>query len=332
VSFEIAEDQDSVALLTMPASLVAGPQPTWRMAQGGISPELLPPGRYVARARVERDGRLEAVLVRPFYLDATSVTAEPRPPSGLRIGSVPPFEPESVLAPAVLRSMLDLAEKSAPQMKSAMAEARAGRYSIGALEALTAGDQTTAAFLKGLEWYTKGDLDQAATQLALAAGPRREFYPAAFYLGAAFAAGGKDQEAAGTWQLALGAEARPAVAYLLLADARLREGQVDAVIDVLRAAHQRTPGDHEISKRLAMAYLLTAKYAEAIPVLDAYLARHPTDQEAVFAAVFAQYQVSARERLTLSAEQLTKLGRYVRAYKGAEAPLLAKYLEVMRRR
>jgi VWFA-related protein len=332
VSFEIADDQDSPTLLTVPASLAAGPRPEWRMAHGGISPDLLPPGRYVARARVERDGRLEAVLVRPFYLDATSVTAEPRPIRGLRIGSVPSFDPESVLAPAVLRSMLDLAEKSAPAMKSAMAEARAGRYGIGALEALTAGDQTTAAFLKGLDWYTKGDLNQAATQFALAAGPRREFYPAAFYLGAAFAAGGKDQEAAGTWQLALGSEPRPALAYRLLADARLREGQIDAVIDVLRAAHERTPGDDELSKRLAMAYLLTAKYSEAIPVLDAYLARHPADQETLFAAIFAQYQVSVRDNLTLPAAQLTKLGRYVRAYKGPEAPLLSKYVEVMRRR
>ena len=40
--------------------------------------------------------------------------------------------------------------------------------------------------------------------LALAAGPRREFFPAAFYLGAAFAAAGRDRDAAGIWQLPLG--------------------------------------------------------------------------------------------------------------------------------
>ena len=52
---------------------------------------------------------------------------------------------------------------------------------------------------------------------------------------------------------------------------------------------------------------------------------------ALFAAVFAQYHVATREKLAVSAADQAKLGRYVRAYKGPYQPLLAKYLEIIRR-
>jgi VWFA-related protein len=43
-----------------------------------------------------------------------------------------------------------------------------------------------------------------------------------------------DQDAAGTWQLALGKEPRPALAYVLAADARLRQRQPQSAIDILK--------------------------------------------------------------------------------------------------
>jgi hypothetical protein len=228
--------------------------------------------------------------------------------------------------------MLDAVEKNSPVLKDAMVEARAGRYGTAAIEALTAGDQTAAAFLKGLDWYAKGQLNEAATQLALAAGPRREYYPAAFYLGATFAAAGRDRDAAGIWQLAFGNDPRLSLAYQMFADARLRDGQPASVIDVLAPAHQRNPMDDEIAMRLVMAYLVTARYNEVRPVLDSYLTRHANDQDALFAAVYSNYQVVTREKLALSAADRTKLARYVKAYQGPRQALLAKYLDVMRAR
>jgi VWFA-related protein len=341
VMFEIAADADAPALLSNTALLVVGAQPTWRTAQTVMSPDLLPPGRYVARARVLRDGKTAGVLTRPFLLErpgapTTAVAGEPAPAlppaPGLVIGGVSAFDPASVLAGDTLAGMLDLVEKRAPALKDAMVAARAGRYSSAAVEALTAGDQDVAAFLKGLEWYTKGELDQAATQLQIAAGPRRDFFPAAFYLGASFAAAGRDRDAAAVWQMAIGAEARPLLAYLLFADARFRDGQPDSVIDVLAPAHRRDPANDEISKRLAMAYLMTAKYVEALPVLHEYLARRATDQEALFAAVFAQYQLASREGIRPSVADEATIAGYVRAYRGPSQELLQKYLEVIRAR
>lgn len=329
VSFEIADDQDSPALLTVPAEVIAGDEPTQRIAHGVLSPVLLPAGRYVARARVLRDGNVAGVLVRPFILDTpaeTSVAAQ----SPFMPGTIPEFDPRVALTRQMVGSLLDSVEQRSPDLKGPLVEARAGRYGTAAIEALLAGDQAAAAFFKGLDWYAKGQLSRAATQLELAAGPRREFFAASFYLGAVFAAAGRDRDAAGVWQMAIGDEPRPQLAYTLLADARLRDGQPASVIDVLKPAYERTPGDDEIGRRLMSAYLMTGRYEEALPVLDGYLSRNPTDHGAMFAAVFAQYQVATRERLVLPADDVAKLAGYVRAYDGPYKALLTKYLQIIR--
>ena len=69
VTFEIADNQDSPALASLPAQLATGRQPTWRVATGVMAAQALPPGRYVARAQITRDGKAVGVLVRPFVLE-----------------------------------------------------------------------------------------------------------------------------------------------------------------------------------------------------------------------------------------------------------------------
>ena len=243
------------------------------MAQGYIGAEPLPAGRYVARARIVRGDKVVALLTRPFILE-TAAAAKGGPmliPSAFARTAA--FDRGTVLQPSLVTSFLDTVAARGPALKGAVAEARAGRYGAAALEALSAGDQQVAAFLKGLDLYGKGQLDQAATQLSIAAGPRREFYPAAFVLGACFAAGGKDRDAAGIWQLSLGTESRPPIAYQLLADARLRGGQPEAVAAILKPAYAQMPTDDDISRRLVSAYLLTGSYADALPVLESYKIR-----------------------------------------------------------
>jgi tetratricopeptide (TPR) repeat protein len=296
-----------------------------------LSPALLPAGRYVARVRVLRDGNIAGLLARPFILDVPDETAENASPPFTR-GTIATFDSQVALEPAILGYLIDSVEKQFPGMNGPLAEARAGRYGTAAIEALLGGDQAPAAFFKGLDWYSKGQLSQAATQLELAAGPRREFFAAAFYLGAVFATAGRDRDAAGVWQIALGDEPRPAFAYTLLADARLRDGQPGSVIDVLKPAYDRMPDDAEIGQRLMSAYLMTGQYEEALPVLESHLSQNPTDQLALFAAVFAQYQVAMRERLVLPEAVVAKLAEYVRAYDGPYEALLTKYLQTMRGR
>lgn len=331
VTFEIAEGQESAALLTVRGQLQARSQPSARAVQAIVDARALPAGRYVMRARITRDGSPVGLLARPFVLDArpAAVVAGVPVPQVPRAFVDPRFDRAVALAPALTRELFDSIEKRAPAMKGAIAEARAGRYGAGALEALSEGDQAVAAFLRGLDLYTRGQLDQAAGQLAIAAGPRREFFPAAFFLGAAFAEAGKDRDAAAVWQLGIGEETRPSIAYTLFADARFRDNQPQSVIDVLQPAFARLPQDEAIARRLADAYLMTGKHAEAVPVLDALLARRPDDQDLLFAAIVAQYEVTMKAGVGLSSLERAKLTRYERAYRGPQKALAAKYLETM---
>jgi VWFA-related protein len=336
VTFEIADNLDAPALTSQPVQLVPGKQPTWRIASGVMPAQALPPGRYVARAQIKRDGRAVGVLVRPFVLEraAGARTVAPTAVTAASLSfasSLPKFDAAGTMTGDLLTQLLAITEKRSATLKDAMVEARAGRYGTAALEALTAGDQTAAAFFRGVDLFGKGQLDQAATQLQLAAGPRRDFFPAAFYLGAIYASVGRDRDAAGVWQMALGTEPRPPAIYTMVADARLRDGQPGAAIEILKPAYERDPANDEIGKRLAMAYAMTGKFAEALPVADKYLERHATDQDMLLAAITAQYELF-RGGQVLSNVDRAKMRKYSIAYKGADRVLLDKYITTMEAR
>ena len=74
-----------------------------------------------------------------------------------------------------------------------------------------------------------------------------------------------------------------------------------------------------------MAYSMTGRHADALPVLDNYLTRNPTDQEMLFAAIVAQYEV-ARGGQPLSNIDRAKLRKYSAAYRGSNQALVEKYL------
>lgn len=330
VALEIAADQDSPSLAKVEAPPSPGTQPGWRVASGIVDARALPPGRYVARATVERDGKMVGVLARPFVLEpgeqARATPAVVVPSAALIVSSVPRFD--AAVLDTLLGSMLDMVERRSPNLKAAMAEARAGRFGPAALEALGAGDQEAAAFLRGVDLFAKGQLDRAAVQLQIAAGPRREFFPAALYLGATFAAAGRDRDAAGVWQLALGSQPRAAAVHIMAAEARLRAEQPDAAVDILKPAYERDPADDEVARRLAMALVVAGRFAEAVPVLDAHLARRGDDQELLYAAVAANYELVRAGRV-LSNEERAKLRGYVAAYRGPQRALAEKYLDTI---
>src|SRR2546430_9007303 len=73
------------------------------------------------------------------------------------------------------------------------------------MEALkgTSDDQPGAVFLGGLALLEKGELEPAAAKFRTALKLDSEFLPAAFYLGACYAAGGRGRGAAGAWPTSL---------------------------------------------------------------------------------------------------------------------------------
>ena len=75
VVFEIGEGEESPALVTIPGDMGPGPREPWRIARGRIE-TVLAPGRYVARARVLRDGVTAATVARPFVLGRAGAPPE----------------------------------------------------------------------------------------------------------------------------------------------------------------------------------------------------------------------------------------------------------------
>jgi VWFA-related protein len=336
IVFDIAEENGGPPLATFPARLTPGTQPAARLATGVIGARALPPGRYLARAQIMRDGKAVGSLARPFVLERAAGAAEIAPAAVTAAAvsfasTLPKFTRETSLRPDVLGSILDMVEKRSADLKDAMVEARAGRYGSAAVEALSAGDQETAAFLRGLDLFTKGQLEQAAQQLDIASGPRRQFFPAAFYLGAIFAEVGRDRDAAGVWQIALGSEPRPAAVYAMVADARLRDGQPGSAIDILKPAYDRNPANDDVAKRLGLAYVMTGRWTDALPVLDSYLSRNAADQDLLLASITAHYE-AARGGVLFSNADHAKLRKYAAAYRGPQAVLVDKYLETIQSR
>src|SRR5205085_5038393 len=111
-----------------------------------------------------------------------------------------PFRREDVLKPEMLRAVFDAMDKSHPSAKAALSKARNGQLEGTALMALDAGDQTAGALLRGLEFLTKGQLDPAATQFGVALRSAADSPLASFYLGACYAAAGRDRDALTNWE------------------------------------------------------------------------------------------------------------------------------------
>jgi Flp pilus assembly protein TadD len=111
----------------------------------------------------------------------------------------------------------------------------------------------------------------------------------------------------------------------------MRDGQPGSAIDILKPAYERNPAYDEVSKRLGLAYVMTGRWADAIPVLDSYLSRNGTDQDMLLASITAHYE-AARGGQVLSNVERAKLRKYAAAYRGPRAALVDKYLETLQAR
>src|SRR3954469_2173084 len=347
VMMEVAQTESGRALDSVPARFQDVSAPNRRAAEAGVPIGLLPAGDYVARAVISEGGRKIGQVVRPFRIAraAASVTA-PGASAPMKAAApiaftsrIESFDKTSVLSPQVVGFFLDrmsaAAAANAANVRPAIASVRAGRFddAMKALES-TGDDQLAAVFLKGLVLLQRGDLNAAATRFREALRMDSEFYSAAFYLGACYAAGGKDRDAAGAWQTSLITESNAPFVYTSLGGALLRPRDMDQALDVLTEARALWPADDDVAQRLGTALAMANKPAEALKGLEPYLAAHPSDHERTFLALRALYEAKAAGRTVKSAEDDKALFRaYADAYAAARGPQLAlveqwrKYVE-----
>ena len=356
VVFEVADTPDSPTLQSSVADVREHTDRTLRQALAVIPVGALPPGRYIARAIITTGGKTVGKLARPFEVapaaaakagapgasasSANAASADnpvaPVMATGVFINAKPaPFIRDDVFKPEMLRAVFDAMDKNHPSAKGAFVRARAGKLEGTALMALDAGDQSAGSLLHGLELLTKGQLDQAANQFGIAMRSAPDSPIASFYLGACYAAAGRDKEAVGAWERARAAKLQLPGMQVLLANAWLRLGQPAQALEPLREALEREPQNDQLRKNLAIAQAQLGLHAQAYPIITPFLERNPSDADALLIALQALYQARVEGRTIDTPEQdKAQAAAYARAYtatKGPQSALVEKWADFLSR-
>jgi VWFA-related protein len=332
VAFDIADRPDGppvVGVRATPQSAESGRRWT---ASAAVDLRLLPPGDYLVVATAFDGDAVLGRVSRPFRLELLPTAAgAPRAPFGVAEsgGLVRAFSRQDALsadAMAYFLARLQQADTEAFEpVAAAAASLRGGRFddTIAALADVVP-DRLAVPFLKGLALFGKGELEPAAAQFREALRVDSEFLPAAFYLGACYAAGGLDREAVGAWQTSLVSESEARIVFDVLADALLRLADGARAESIIREALGRWPDDDRFVPRLSAAEALQKRRAEALGTLDPYLERHPDDAGAWFLGMRVLYDAHAGGGVvTNQAEDGSRASRYAAGYKAAGGPMLA---------
>lgn len=346
VTVEIANREDSRALQSVRARLDEASNASPRRAAEAVLPiGLLPPGEYHARAVISVGGRKIGQVTRPFRVLRSTSAAAAGSTAGRRARGmgvfalrIDPFQRGAVLTPDVVNFFIDRMSGAGRDVPAsdAIAHARAGRFDAAAGAAKGSGHALATAFLEGLTLYARGDLEAAAAKFRETLRIDSEFFPAAFYIGACYAAGGRDRDASAAWQTSLVSEGDAPFVYTLLADALLRQREIDRAIEILNEATDRWPDDAQVQMRIGAALAMSGKSREALRVLEAYLSRHPDDSERLFLALRVIYEAHAAGRtIGTPEEDRLRFERYAAAYaaaSGTQMALVEQWKKFMARR
>jgi VWFA-related protein len=353
VQFEIASTSDGPALVQARANFAAGSREGYLVAQGVADTRLLPPGHYVVRAKVRSAGGSIGEARRAFEVLGTSrpvaeagraavVTRRPGTATLAArtvLGTVQPFSVQQVLAPDALGQFLDrIAERSdssTPAMRDLLDRARTGD-----LRELTVSDEQAkaapiAAFAQGLSLLAQNKIEPAAEAFRTAMRASADFYPAMVYLGACYAAGGNDRQAAGAWRTALIREGDVMALHKWLTDAQLRSGNADQALLSATAARERWPEDTELKRRYATAALMSGEYADGLRVVDELVAARADDEPTLALAMRALYDAFTAghpvETVEADRARMIRLAEAYRTRGGPALPLVDVWVAAMTR-
>jgi pentatricopeptide repeat protein len=274
-----------------------------------------------------------------------SAAANRSPGATLAVGAdrllLRPFDRRDVLRPIVMSYFVDrlasVSSGASPAVTEARQAARTANFPelAGRLAAVDA-KTLDAAFLRGIERYASGELEAAAQEFNAAIDMNADFLPAIFYLGACYAAGGKDREAVGAWQAALISESDARIVYEVLVDALLRLNDVEKAKEILQEARERWQGDDVLVPRAAAVAAAGREPKAALDMLDSYLDAHPAETDALFLAMRLLYQASADGKpLVGRQEDAARMAKYAKQYdmaNGSERAIVERWLTFVRSR
>jgi tetratricopeptide (TPR) repeat protein len=223
--------------------------------------------------------------------------------------------------PGVLRPFLDGLEDThppSPAVAAILEQARHGNYAAPSEPGASPDDETALAFVRGLNSMQKGEMPQAAAWFQQTLKGASDFLGAAFYLGAAHAAQGRDKEATGAWQMALLSE-NPAAVYPALVDALLRIGDGRQALDLIEEAPDAWPDDNQRIRREATGLAMLGDYNGALPKLIELLDTRNDDQPLLFIAIQVMYKIHA-EKGGLDANNKARFANYVQRHQALGGP------------
>ncbi len=304
---DILRDEASRVLVSAPLQVSVGSSPEVRVAQGRINVSAVPPGAYLARVTFAEAGASRGALIRPFRVlapradGAGSVMPTSSAPGELLaavLGSLPAATKDDVLDAATTAALWTVAEqgRTAPVL-AAIKTARGGQMTDAALEALAAGDQGLAAFIRGMDLLAKSQRDQAANQFQTSMRLQGGFGAARAMYGVTLLMAGRDKEAAGLL-MSVPSTAVPAFARLA-GEAWLKSGQAAAAVTPLEQVAAASAGDARVRRDLALAYALAGDAARALPLLTTHIAGPGAkDGPAIASGVYALYRRHIDRRST----------------------------------
>ncbi len=331
--FDIAKDESSYALASAPGRVDEGPKGRARFAEATLDARLLPPGEYGVRLRVFAGTERVASLFTPFRLERAAGGASARGAAGK--AGAPRFDRAEVLDPMVLGPFLEeVASLSPSSSRPALDLARSGRFdeAVSLLEPGEPGDPSLP-FLRGLALFEEGELQAASNEFRAAIAEAPELLVGAFYLGACYAAGGKDTQAIGAWQTSLTALGRYPAVHRFLGDALMRTGQADRARRVLADAAARWPGEEAFRTRVVAATAGAGQYQQALDAADRMIADQPEDSSLLFLAMRSAFQALLDGAEVERGLLLERLERYRELYAsagGLQQPLVDEWISFAR--
>jgi VWFA-related protein len=337
VIFEVAQSEQARALDGAAARVQTGSaeQPNLRAMEGTVPTTLLAPGEYIIRAIISEGGKRIGQIARTFKVGRAAAVAKPSTGRATltttgRRDAVPftsrteKFDRASVLTPEVVGFFVErLNFKAQGESNSApvIEHARAGRFDEAVQALSTRTGTVPAAFLSGLAQYSKGQLEPAASKFREALKLDSEFFPAAFYLGACYAAGNNDLQAIGAWHLSLVTQSDAPFIFTLLADALLRQKNPADALSVLNEAATQWPDNEEVQVRQGAALAMSGQRAEALTKYEAFLDKHPEDHDRLFAAIRVLYEARNQGKPIRSTnEDRALFDKWATAYAAAKGP------------
>jgi VWFA-related protein len=346
VVFHVADKPDGPPLLQARARVDRKEDGGRLIAEALLDLRLLPPGDYVAVVDVRDGSRLLGRRYQPLRLEratpAAGDSSDSAPEVRVRFVAgdssslVKTFSRRDVLGTEALAFFVGRMRRADRAIATAGVTSSAEAVESGQFDAALAAlkdlpsDSLSVAFLKGLALLGKNELEPAAREFREAVRIADDFLPAAFYLGACYAAGGRDSEAVGAWQTALITESDARIVYDVLVDALLRTEDADQAIEILGEARQRWPDDATFVPRLAAAQAMRQNRSEALATLEGYLDAHRSDTEALALAIRLLYEAHAAGRAVKSAAADRELAAaYATWYKtagGSNAALIDRWV------